>query len=246
MKSFIKLLIAASLLSNITSVVAADERCHHFTKIPKVVGLDYTKARGVLTANGWRPLRMIASSKDAIGSSEMIEQGFFEVQNCTGTGVQECTFIFIDRFGNFLGVKSEGEGSPAIVDTSLMCLSAEKDWDDRAEGVARLLVNSNQNYIAEQIQSLTHPSGNTPSLVSTVVAKVDDSIVIQMSVTWFGGFTNTAYQTSVAWGFNKSSHIIARVSGDTASFGVKPANAILLNNFFQNNLYPLLRDALVE
>ena len=87
-------------------------------RLPKIVGSTYPRARKMLVAAGWQPLRTNSSSRNvniAYGNGPFYwRRGYFEVEACAGTGLADCAFLFKDRFGNRLRVTTEGEEAPEV------------------------------------------------------------------------------------------------------------------------------------
>src|SRR5437588_8205867 len=86
------------------------------TRVPAIIGLTYVRARKMLLAAGWHPLRTISSATDASASSGngplFWRRGFVELEGCSGRLMAPCTFLFKDRFGNRMRVTTEGEELP--------------------------------------------------------------------------------------------------------------------------------------
>ena len=85
-------------------------------KLPEIAGLTYPRARRILLAAGWRPLKTNSSAADvnvSYGNGPFFwRRGYVELESCSGTGVAACAFLFKDRFGNRLRVTTEGEELP--------------------------------------------------------------------------------------------------------------------------------------
>jgi hypothetical protein len=85
-------------------------------KLPKITGLAYHRARPMLLAAGWRPLKTKSSATDvdiSYGNGPLFwRRGYIELESCSGTSVAACAFLFTDRFGNRLRVATEGEELP--------------------------------------------------------------------------------------------------------------------------------------
>ena len=87
-------------------------------KRPAIIGLTYPRARKMLLAAGWLPLKTNSSHSDvnvSYGNGPFFwRRGYTEVESCAGTGVADCAFLFKDRFGNRLRVTTEGEEHPEV------------------------------------------------------------------------------------------------------------------------------------
>ena len=85
-------------------------------KLPAIVGLTYPRARRILLAAGWRPLKTNSSATEVnvgYGNGPFFwRRGYTEIESCSGTGVAACAFLFKDRLGNRLRVTTEGEELP--------------------------------------------------------------------------------------------------------------------------------------
>ena len=85
-------------------------------KRPAIAGLIYPRARKILLAAGWRPLKTKSSATDvdvSYGNGPLFwRTGYTELESCSGTGVAACAFLFKDRSGNRLRVTTEGEELP--------------------------------------------------------------------------------------------------------------------------------------
>ncbi|MDX6501194.1 MAG: hypothetical protein QOG23_4454 [Blastocatellia bacterium] len=85
-------------------------------RVPAIVGVTYIRARKMLLAAGWHPLRTNSSATDEGVSSWngplFWRRGYIELENCSGTRLAACAFLFKDRFGNQLRVITEGEELP--------------------------------------------------------------------------------------------------------------------------------------
>jgi len=78
-------------------------------------GMKYSKARQLLLDAGWQGIRKHMS--EVIGAQiehVVYELGFFEAQNCAGTGLANCRFKFVDATGRHLIVTSIGETDPVV------------------------------------------------------------------------------------------------------------------------------------
>ena len=87
-------------------------------KVPPIKGKDYAEARKILINNHWKPVKTIILDED--GDSPNLSgngriywpKGFYEVENCSGSGLAVCTFIFKDKNNNKLRVVTDGEEFP--------------------------------------------------------------------------------------------------------------------------------------
>ena len=88
-------------------------------RLPVIRELTYHKARKMLLAAGWRPLRTHSYKKAgadpdiAYGNGQLFwKRGYVEVEACSGTGTAACAFLFKDAYGNRLRVTTQGEELP--------------------------------------------------------------------------------------------------------------------------------------
>jgi len=88
-------------------------------KLPAITELTYHKARKMLLAAGWQPLRTKplngADSDPDLTSGNgpaFWKRGYVEVESCSGTGMAACSFLFKDAYGNRLRVTTAGEELP--------------------------------------------------------------------------------------------------------------------------------------
>ena len=88
-------------------------------KLPAITELTYHKARKMLLAAGWQPLRTRSYNEGdtdpdiSSGNGPVFwKRGYVEVEVCSGTGVAACAFLFRDAYGNRLRVTTEGEELP--------------------------------------------------------------------------------------------------------------------------------------
>ncbi|MEC4892289.1 MAG: peptidoglycan-binding protein [Oscillatoria sp. PMC 1051.18] len=87
--------------------------------IPNIYGLSYHEARKKLIDAGWQPRQIKREDQSSVeyGNGPMfIEQGYQELISCSGTGLAHCFFEFADRYGNYLEIRTGGQGFNAGVD----------------------------------------------------------------------------------------------------------------------------------
>lgn len=111
-------------------------------------------------------------------------------------------------------------------------------WPDRASAIASSLITENQQQIANSIQGITHPTGEEAMLHNFQVKKLNDAILIELNVSWKGGFLGGNYNTIVSWEINENGHVKAKVTNDNASVSIEPKNAEILDNYFYTKVYP--------
>jgi hypothetical protein len=83
--------------------------------IPQIDGLTYHKARLEIIASGWQPLQTNSNSEELLGQAyNFFNAGYREVEDCTGTGLAYCRFLFRDDCSNIIIVVTAGEEIPKI------------------------------------------------------------------------------------------------------------------------------------
>ena len=87
--------------------------------IPKIYGLPYDDARTRLIGSGWQPLRHHWSHGSELslhsGNGRYFwEKGYHEIENASGTGLAQCTFLYRDVYGTELVVITAGEAIPEL------------------------------------------------------------------------------------------------------------------------------------
>ena len=83
--------------------------------IPRIAGLPYGRARGLLVQAGWQPLINHWSYADELkhGNGQYFwDRGFHEIIHSSGTGMGHCAFGFEDAYGSKLTVITAGEEIP--------------------------------------------------------------------------------------------------------------------------------------
>jgi len=111
-------------------------------------------------------------------------------------------------------------------------------WPDRAEAVVKTLVQSNQQNIADAIQRILHPTGKNSSMDGFDISKLNDSIIVELRISWQGGFLGGDYTTVVAWEIGEGNHMQAKVTQDTAVVAVGDDNLRHLDEYFRTKVYP--------
>jgi hypothetical protein len=99
----------------------ADEEsvCKGRAKVPNVYGMPIDKARKVLAASGWNPVRGGASSESR--QAGLVKRGIAEAESCAGTGLAYCDFGYSGPAGR-LTVTTAGEKSlPSVVGYDVNC-----------------------------------------------------------------------------------------------------------------------------
>jgi len=88
------------------------------------------------------------------------------------------------------------------------------------------------------VQGITHPTGKEPVLDRTTIAKLDDRILVELTVGWKGGVLGTRYKTTVAWEIAKANHVAAKVLTDSAPMAASAREKELLDEYFKVRVYP--------
>lgn len=233
-------------LLSICSSVQAEDVCASAANIPNIKGADYLKARSILLNSGWKPIRTLLTVKNQENSSvagDLIDAGVVEVAGCREAS-KECYFTFRDKAGNFLGVNASGFNFP-VSRTILACMD-KKDWVNKAAVITKAILDANTKDLSNKILGLTHPTGQSPVIVGSEIAKYDDRITAEITTEWKGGFSGTPYKTVIAWTLNKSGPVSVIVKSDTAMYAVSPENLVKLNGFFETEMSRLAKQATEE
>src|SRR3954470_23450458 len=117
MKRIWSAVLLCSLAANIALSQGTPCRPVKHAKLSAITEFTYHKARKMLLAAGWQPLRTKSfneaadtDSDIAFGSGRLFwRRGYVEVESCSGTGVASCAFLFKDAYGNRLRVTTAGE-----------------------------------------------------------------------------------------------------------------------------------------
>ncbi len=113
-------LLICGLLTGIV-IAQEDQPCQpqRHARLPVITELTYHRARRLLLAAGWQPLRTKSFNEAdtdpdiAYGNGRVFwRRGYVEVESCSGTGVASCSFLFRDAYGNRLRVITAGEELP--------------------------------------------------------------------------------------------------------------------------------------
>lgn len=82
-------------------------------ELPKTLaidGLTYDDARVKILAAGWKPLQTRTDASGVWGSGPTFwQRGYYELQDCSGTGVGYCALLFQDSCNNYLHITTAGE-----------------------------------------------------------------------------------------------------------------------------------------
>jgi hypothetical protein len=96
------------------------------TPIPKISGIPYDEARELLLRAGWQPRSRhwshgSDSNFQAGNGLYFWQKGYWELINAWPTGLAQCTFAFIDVYGNLLTVATVGEVIEELGATAHVC-----------------------------------------------------------------------------------------------------------------------------
>lgn len=127
----------------------------------------------------------------------------------------------------------------ASVTTQSGVSQLDPKWAAAATTQLNNLISRSASNLAASIQQITHPSGNSPYLMSANALRLKDKMMVQITIGWRGGMLGNAYQTSLNWELNADEHISTKVTGDTAMIGIDSANMQMLNNYFRDSVYPV-------
>ena len=86
--------------------------------IPRINGKTYGVARKILIQKGWVPNKRESSHGQTVdvqsGNGPIFwKRGYWELETCSGTGVAQCLFEFVDASGRRLEVVTAGEEDEA-------------------------------------------------------------------------------------------------------------------------------------
>ena len=113
-------------------------------------------------------------------------------------------------------------------------------WEDRAKAAFESQFADNADKLAKSILAFTHPSGGSPE-ISTHTADFDGSIITAViTFTWKGALTGDIYSTTITWKFDKTQHISAVVSNDTAKIKVDEEHKKKLDRWFKESMFPIV------
>ncbi len=115
----------------------------------------------------------------------------------------------------------------------------DQKWKQQAEIQLHKLMDRNSQNIASSVQSITHSTGKEAKLVSYSVLTLQDRMMVQMTVSWSGGFSNNTYETSLNWELSPSSHLKTTVTGDNAPYVIGEGDLQALNDYFKDTVYPV-------
>jgi len=119
------LLFFVSVLSVVASETAKateQKSCASLEKdLPVIEGLDYSDARQKLMDEGWIGSKTEPSDTDISNGRDLWEQGFTELEACTGTGLRNCSFIFDDADRNNVRVITSGNRRTTVQFFEFIC-----------------------------------------------------------------------------------------------------------------------------
>lgn len=89
--------------------------------IPKVVGMPYDIARAEIMKAGWQPAKNLKHDvNDVYANDFRTDNGFTEVESCSGSGLLRCAFIFTDSTSPAqIRLVTGGEGMPRVDDVQI-------------------------------------------------------------------------------------------------------------------------------
>lgn len=103
----------------LSRVADEDSVCKGRAKVPNVYNMPIDKARKVLVANGWNPVRSSASGEPR--HSALVKRGIVETGSCAGTGLGFCDFGYAGPAGK-LTLTTAGDGDlPSVTDYDVKC-----------------------------------------------------------------------------------------------------------------------------
>jgi hypothetical protein len=158
-------------------------------------------------------------------------------------------FVVIDRV---VAGRSQGDDSLGIVrqatapsgsvqgDPGATSAPSGPSWQERAgEAVTAMLNGASGPAAAQSIQHIAHPTGGGASLAGFTVRHAGKNLSVRLTVDWSGGF-GANHTTVVVWTFNRNEHVGAQVLSDNSPIPIASSNAGQLDNYFRNEMYPVL------
>ncbi|MSU60749.1 MAG: hypothetical protein EXS52_02425 [Candidatus Staskawiczbacteria bacterium] len=101
----------AEAIAMINSAIDAQSQCQAAIT-PEIKNLTYDDARVKIIAAGWKSVQTYSSVNDFPSMTGNItvfwNKGYKELQDCAGTGLGQCLFLFQDSCGNYLHVSTGG------------------------------------------------------------------------------------------------------------------------------------------
>ena len=100
--------------ANQSSADKSDPNVSGQLPVPKIYGATYDAAREILIKEGWQPDKRPMTHGDSAGVKSgngpiFWEKGYWELDSCSGTGLAQCRFEFIDPSQRILVIITEGE-----------------------------------------------------------------------------------------------------------------------------------------
>jgi uncharacterized protein len=129
----------------------------------------YAQIRAKLIAAGWVPKSHIKAPVMADGSEDFMTMpawnaGFLEVEFCSGTGINPCTYRFTDPTGNRLTVVAFGEDPPnqQIEQATVTCAGAKNGSRQEIEPSQGSAQTQSAPSAINRHQSLPHKPASSP------------------------------------------------------------------------------------
>ena len=82
--------------------------------IPDLGDNPYSKAREMLIAEGWKPVTIVSNHANDAYAKELATKGYKEVEQCGGSGLIPCSFLFVDSNHQLLRAVTLGEGDAPV------------------------------------------------------------------------------------------------------------------------------------
>ncbi len=89
-----------------------DSYCGGKAQVPRLESLDLPEARKRLLAQGWRPRTVGAREGEDGIRDALVRGGYPEVEECSGTGMGYCNFLYENAAGANLTLTTGGESDP--------------------------------------------------------------------------------------------------------------------------------------
>jgi hypothetical protein len=133
-----------------------------------------------------------------------------------------------------------------IATVALQPTARADGWPSRAEGAVRKILKGNDaQVIANSVLGICHSSGQYPAIQGVDVTHGREMntgpvyVKVQMTITWKGAFGGLRRFT-VEWSFDRNEHVDASVVDDDAPVHVSKADAVRLNTYFRDKVFPMV------
>ncbi|MDH1077274.1 hypothetical protein N5C93_31035 [Pseudomonas nitroreducens] len=133
----------------VTLACSAFFSCYAFSadkNIPDLGDNPYSKAREMLMTAGWKPVPIVSGHANDPYAKDLAAKGYKEVEQCGGSGLIPCSFLFVDSNHQLLRAVTLGEG-----DAPVRVLQKISGPDDGGVGARQFAYDNYRNALkAEQ------------------------------------------------------------------------------------------------